>query len=52
VVGDVIDNDNWRIWPDGDPSRMMDRQLYRDGQPISDVADSYLWVAEATEAFV
>ena len=52
LVADVIDNDSWRIWPDGDPERMKDKQLYRDGKPIGDVEDAYKWVAEATDRFV
>ncbi|OGL29997.1 hypothetical protein A3D14_02340 [Candidatus Saccharibacteria bacterium RIFCSPHIGHO2_02_FULL_47_12] len=51
VVADVIDNDSWRIWPGGDPEQMVDKQLYRDGQPLDYVADRYAWVAEATNHF-
>src|SRR3989344_637488 len=51
VVGDVIDNDSWRIWPGGDPNQMVDKQLYRDGRPLDYVADRYAWVAEATNQF-
>lgn len=51
VVADVIDNDSWRIWPGGDPTKMVDKQLYRDGQSLDYVADKYTWVAEATRQF-
>lgn len=51
VVADVIDNDSWRIWPGGDPDQMVDKQLYRDGQPLDYVANRYAWVAEATNQF-
>ncbi len=51
VVADVIDNDSWRIWPGGDPNQMVDKQLYRDGKPLSYIADKYAWVAEATGQF-
>ena len=51
LVADVIDNDSWRIWPGGDPNQMVDKQLFRDGQPLDYVADKYAWVAEATNAF-
>lgn len=51
AVADVIDNDSWRIWPGGDPKQMVDKQLYRDGQPLDYVADKYAWVAEATNQF-
>ena len=30
---------------------MVDKQLYRDGQPLDYVADRYAWVAEATNQF-
>jgi phosphoribosylaminoimidazole-succinocarboxamide synthase len=51
VVADVIDNDSWRLWPGGDPNQMVDKQLYRDGHSIDEVAANYLWVAEATDRF-
>ena len=51
VVADVVDNDSWRIWPGGDPSQMVDKQLYRDGQSLDYVADKYAWVATATGQF-
>lgn len=51
IVADVIDNDSWRLWPGGDPKRMVDKQLFRDGKPIDYVASKYAWVAEATDQF-
>ncbi|ETX00844.1 MAG: phosphoribosylaminoimidazole-succinocarboxamide synthase [Candidatus Entotheonella factor] len=51
VIADVIDNDSWRIWPGGDPSKQLDKQNFRDGHPLSEVSDNYALVAELTRAF-
>jgi len=52
VLADVIDNDSWRIWPNGDPSMMKDKQVYRNLQgPLSSqqkeiLIKNYSWVAQ------
>ena len=56
VVGDVIDNDSWRIWPGGKKEQQMDKQVYRDmlestPEALAELAGKYAWVAEATEKF-
>ncbi len=52
VIADVIDNDSWRIWPGCDPSKQLDKQNFRDGHPLSTIADNYALVAELTREFL
>lgn len=52
VIADVIDNDSWRIWPGGDPAYQLDKQVFRDDDPLSTVAENYALVAELTAQFL
>ena len=48
LLADVIDNDSWRVIEDG---RYIDKQVYRDGGALDDVAAKYRQVAEITSHF-
>lgn len=57
VVGDVIDNDSWRLWPAGDKRLMLDKQIYRnldasqiDATAMKAVKDKFEIVASRTKS--
>jgi len=56
VIADVIDNDAWRVWPQGREELMLDKQRYRDLEQVTPadldaIRGNYEQVAEIVGTF-
>ena len=56
AIGDVIDNDSWRVWPQGREELMLDKQRYRNlatvtPADLAEVRANYEQVADAVSTF-
>lgn len=51
LLADVIDNDSWRLWPNGDKRLQKDKQTFREAAEVNDevmkdLKSNYQWVSD------
>lgn len=52
ILSDVVDNDSWRIWPNGNPKKQLDKQSFREGEDLKNVENKYQLVTKLTNKFI
>lgn len=56
ALADVVDNDSWRIWPNGDPAQEKSKEVYRRAGKVTQkvldkVLANYQWVEKQVAQF-
>lgn len=56
IIGDLITNDEWRLWPEGEKARQLDKQAFREmaevtKEAMAELKANYAKVAAMTDRF-